>query len=168
MPAAAPNRVVYRSPEVCEIAEVQPYMLRSWEAEFPDLGVSKTPDGPRIYRKVDIDLVLKIKHLLFVDGLTIAGARKQLIQEGVASEAPEPETITDADVAAVVDKQTIRSLHDVREGLGWILQLLGGEAPRGRVARMPAMRTAQSARRGKPVKSGSTRKAAKPAKRKKR
>jgi len=172
MPAAASaHRAVYKSPEVCEIAELQPYVLRSWEVEFPELGVSKSADGPRLYRKVDVDLVLKIKHLLLVEGLTLAGARKQLIEEGVASEVPDVEMITDADVEAVVDKQTLRSLHDVREGLGWILELLTGQsAPptRGRAAKTPARRVVKSARKSKPVRSTSKRKAAKPAKRKRR
>src|SRR6266545_2461715 len=76
-----PNRSLFRQPEVCEIAQVQPYVLRSWEAEFQDLGVAKTEGGPRIYRKADVERVLRIKHLLFVDGLTIAGARRKLQDE---------------------------------------------------------------------------------------
>jgi len=174
MPAAASaHRAVYRAPEVCEIAEVQPYVLRSWEVEFPDLGVSKTADGPRLYRKADVDLVLKLKHLLFVEGLTLAGARKQLVQEGDAEEIVESgaEEITEADVTAVMDRRTVRSLHDVREGLGWILQLLTGEAApamgRTRVVKSAA-RTMKSTRKAKPVKSRTARRIQKPAKRKKR
>jgi DNA-binding transcriptional MerR regulator len=80
-----PNRSLFRQPEVCEIAQVQSYVLRSWEAEFPDLGVSKTPGGPRVYRRADVERVLRIKHLLFVEGLTLAGARRRLQDEpGVA------------------------------------------------------------------------------------
>lgn len=73
-----PDRSLFRQPEVCEIAQVQPYVLRSWEAEFPDLGVSKTANGPRVYRREDLERVLRIKHLLFVEGLTLAGARRKL------------------------------------------------------------------------------------------
>ena len=72
---------MFRQPEVCEIAQVQPYVLRTWEAEFPDLGVSKTEGGPRVYRRADLEFVLRIKHLLFVEGLTLAGARKKLQDE---------------------------------------------------------------------------------------
>ena len=49
-----PNRSLFRQAEVCEIAQVQSYVLRSWEAEFPDLGVTKTEGGPRIYRRADV------------------------------------------------------------------------------------------------------------------
>src|SRR5918997_473361 len=76
-----PNRSLFRQPEVCEIVQVQPYVLRSWEAEFPDLGVAKTEGGPRVYRRADVERVLRIKHLLFVDGLTLAGARRKLSEE---------------------------------------------------------------------------------------
>src|SRR5574339_159743 len=76
-----PNRSLFRQPEVCEIAQVQPYVLRSWEAEFPELGVKKTEGGPRVYRRADLEFVLRIKHMLFVEGLTLAGARRKLIDE---------------------------------------------------------------------------------------
>ena len=82
-----PNRSLFRQPEVCEIAQVQPYVLRSWEAEFPDLGVAKTEGAPRVYRRADVEFVLRIKHLLFVEGLTLAGARRKLLDE--SAHAPD-------------------------------------------------------------------------------
>ena len=174
MASAASVRATYKAPEVCEIVGVPQYVLKSWEVEFPDLGISKTADGPRLYRKADVDLVLKIKHLMMDEGLTLAGARKQLISEGATAEPVEisAEEVTDEDVAAVVDRQTIRSLHEVRDGLGWILKLLGGEdvpaASRARIVKAVPTRAARSARKAKPVKSSVKRKAAKPAKRRKR
>ena len=122
--AAIPNRAVFRPQEVCELAEVQPYVLRSWEAEFPDLGVAKTAQGPRIYRRADVERVLRIKHLLFVDGLTLAGARRRLSEEGLV--APDEE-VHDADVAAMLDADTRQGLRDVRRGLQWILGVLDGD-----------------------------------------
>ena len=85
-----PNRSLFRQPEVCEIAQVQPYVLRSWEAEFPDLGVSRSAGGPRVYRRGDLERVLRLKHLLFVEGLTLAGARKRLLQEQPPIETDSP------------------------------------------------------------------------------
>jgi len=84
-----PNRSLFRQPEVCEIARIQAYVLRSWEAEFPDLGVTKSAGGPRVYRRADVERVLRIKHLLFVEGLTLAGARRKLIDEQAASNGKE-------------------------------------------------------------------------------
>ena len=121
---AIPNRPVFRAQEVCELVDVQAYVLRSWEAEFPDLGVSKTASGPRVYRRADVERVLRIKHLLFVDGLTLAGARRQLSEEGVG---PADEVVADADVAALIDGETRQELRNVRRGLQWILGVLSGQ-----------------------------------------
>ena len=84
-----PNRSLFRPPEVCEIARIQAYVLRSWEAEFPDLGVAKTAGGPRVYRRADVERVLRLKHLLFVEGLTLAGARRKIAEEQPAVPADE-------------------------------------------------------------------------------
>src|SRR5215210_770773 len=76
-----PRRALFKAAEVCELMQVQPYVLRSWEAEFPALGVSKAPGGPRVYRRTDVEQVARIKHLLLVEGLTLAGARRKLDEE---------------------------------------------------------------------------------------
>jgi DNA-binding transcriptional MerR regulator len=120
-----PNRPVFRAQEVCDLVEVQAYVLRSWEAEFPDLGVAKTPNGPRVYRRADVERVIRIKHLLFEDGLTLAGARRRLSEEGLVTAA---EPVQDADVAAMIDDETRQHLRDVRRGLTWILGVLSGNA----------------------------------------
>src|SRR6478609_11032917 len=85
-----PDRSLFRSPEVCEIARIQAYVLRSWEAEFPDLGVTKSAGGPRLYRRPDVERVLRIKHLLFVDGLTLAGARRKMQEEHASPDPNSP------------------------------------------------------------------------------
>jgi DNA-binding transcriptional MerR regulator len=153
-PAAIPNRAVFRPQEVCDLAEVQPYVLRSWEAEFPDLGVSKTAQGPRIYRKADVERVLRIKHLLFVDGLTLAGARRRMTEEGLV--APDEE-VQDADVAAMLDADTRQGLRDVRRGLQWILGVLDGDGvtDEDRVMTAEPFRSGRSA---KPAPKKNTRK----------
>jgi len=150
---------------VCEIAEVQAYVLRSWEAEFPDLGMSKSADGPRVYRRADVERVLRLKHLLFVEGLTLAGARKQMALEGQVEPAPEdnPEVVMDADVASMMDEQLLRGLRDVRQGLRWVMGVLSGGAPEvngARVASKSATRKIKSTAPGKPVKSKAASRAA--------
>jgi DNA-binding transcriptional MerR regulator len=76
-----PKRALFKAAEVCDLVKVQPYVLRSWEAEFPELGVAKTAGGPRVYRRSDVEQVIRIKHLLLVEGLTLAGARRKLEDE---------------------------------------------------------------------------------------
>jgi len=107
-----PSRSLFRQPEVCELAQVQPYVLRSWEAEFPDLGVAKTEGGARVYRRADVERVLRLKHLLFVEGLTLAGARRKLADEGQPVAPTEP---SDLDVLLGSDVRE-RLLH-VKRGL---------------------------------------------------
>lgn len=79
-----PDRPFFKASEVCAIAEVQPFILRSWEREFPKLGES-TPKGGRVYRQDDVRLVLAIKRLLLEEGLTLGAARRKL----GADEPPE-------------------------------------------------------------------------------
>ena len=117
-----PKRALFKAAEVCDLVKVQPYVLRSWEAEFPDLGVSKAAGSARVYRRVDVEQVARIKHLLLVEGLTLAGARRRLEEESVP---------VGADAAAIDELigQNVRErLTDVKRGLRSILDLLAGRS----------------------------------------
>jgi len=122
MPAAIeiPNRALFKAAEVCDLVKVQPYVLRSWEAEFPALGVAKSAGGPRVYRRGDVEQVLRIKHLLLVEGLTLAGARRRLDEESmpVAADAPG--------IDELIGQNARERLTEVKRGLRSILDLLGG------------------------------------------
>src|SRR6266850_2397359 len=88
-----PNKLFFKIGEVCEITDTQPYVLRYWESEFPALAPAKNSSGQRIYRRRDIETVLRIKQLLYDDGFTIAGAKKRLeseMQGRTDSPAPTP------------------------------------------------------------------------------
>ncbi len=163
--AAVPNRAVFRAQEVCEIAEVQPYVLRTWEAEFPDLGLSKSAGSPRVYRKGDVERVLRLKHLLFVEGLTLAGARRQLGEEDpglTPIESEDDEHVPDEAVAALLDRELRKTLGVVRSGLQGILGVLSGAGDRGTMrratsatARRAGKKASKPARPGKKVQSSS-------------
>lgn len=109
-----PNRSLFRQPEVCEIAQLQPYVLRSWEAEFPDLGVTKAQGSPRVYRRADVERVLRIKHLVVVEGLTLAGVRRKMLDEKpaapVESAALDDLLSNDARERILSVRQTLREL----------------------------------------------------------
>ena len=110
-----PNRSLFRQPEVCEIAQVQPYVLRTWEAEFPELGVAKSAGASRVYRREDVERVLRIKHLLFVEGLTLAGARRRMQDEGTVATPPPQDSLDDLLTSDVRERilsvrQTLREL----------------------------------------------------------
>lgn len=73
-----PDKLYYKIGEVGEIADVPTYVLRFWETEFKKIKPKRTPSGQRLYRKKDVDLVLKIKHLLYSKKFTIQGAKQHL------------------------------------------------------------------------------------------
>ncbi len=76
-----PDKLFYKATEVCQITDTQPYVLRFWESEFPQLASEKNRSGQRVYRRQDIDLVFRIKKLLYQEEYTIAGARKAIDEE---------------------------------------------------------------------------------------
>lgn len=81
MTDAVEDRKLYKIGEVCKMADVQPYVLRYWETEFPSLAPNKSGGGQRLYNRREIDIILRIKQLLYSEGFTIAGAKKKLETE---------------------------------------------------------------------------------------
>jgi len=115
---------LYKAGEVCETAGLQPYVLRSWEKEFPGIGVQKSPEVARLYRQSDVEQVLKIKQLVFGEGLTLAGARRRLDEA-----APPAVTVArrEAEIAEVLDTlgaDARKRIANVRSGLQSILEVL--------------------------------------------
>jgi DNA-binding transcriptional MerR regulator len=74
--------------EVSRLANLKPFVLRFWEEEFPMLQPFKSPSGRRLYRQDDVDLVLKIRRLLYDEGFTIAGARRFLLDTASGNAEP--------------------------------------------------------------------------------
>jgi len=119
-PVEIPKRALFKAAEVCDLLKLQPYVLRSWEAEFPDLGVAKSPGSPRVYRREDVEQVQKIKHLLLVEGLTLAGARRKL-EEDAPPGGSDPAAIDE-----LIGRNARERLTEVKRGLRSILDLLNG------------------------------------------
>ena len=151
MPEAAPieipNRALFKASEVCDLMKLQPYVLRSWEAEFPGLGVAKAAGSPRVYRRADVEQVARIKHLLLVEGLTLAGARRKLEEEQMPVLSDEPQ------IDELLGKNARERLATVKQGLQSILSMLGTDAqPKKSAARKNAVPAARSkAARRKPA-----------------
>jgi len=89
-PVEIPDKLFFSIGEVQKLVKVEPYVLRFWESEFPRLRPGKGPNGRRMYRKRDIETVLAIKHLLYDQGFTIAGARKALAAAGPRRHDQQP------------------------------------------------------------------------------
>lgn len=122
-----PDRPAFKAAEVCELAKVQPYVLRSWESEFPDLGVARTPGGPRVYRKADVERVLRIRHLVFGEGLTLAGVRRRLDSEAGVTPKPVAPPVDDSLFTDVVGADLKDRLAQIKAGLKSVLELLSRE-----------------------------------------
>jgi len=76
-----PEKLFFRIGEVCDLIKVQPHVLRYWETEFPMLAPQKNRAGQRVYRRKDVEMVLRIRDLLYEEKFTIAGAKKRLQDE---------------------------------------------------------------------------------------
>lgn len=112
-----PEKQTFKIGEVCEMMQVEPYVLRYWETEFEDLQPPKNAMGQRVYRTRDIEVVYLIKKLLYEEGYTIAGARKQLKREMVRQ-----------DTGSAYDTSQIQdSIKKIRGELREILSLLERE-----------------------------------------
>jgi len=73
-----PDKIYFKIGEASRIAGVQPHVLRFWETEFKRIKPKRTSSGQRMYRKKDVELILTIKHLLYVNKYTIEGAKNAL------------------------------------------------------------------------------------------
>ncbi len=110
-----PDKLYFRIGEVATLCHLPAYVLRFWESEFPQLKPVKSSTGQRMYRKRDVESVLRIKQLLYEQGFTISGARQQL----------RTETKSDKTQTAIpFPSQSAPELQNIRRGLREILDLL--------------------------------------------
>jgi DNA-binding transcriptional MerR regulator len=122
-----PDKLFFRIGEVAELTEIPPYVLRYWESEFKLLRPRKNHAGQRVYRRADIELVLRIKRLLYEDRLTLEGAKKRLLQDARGRsqqlELPAP------------DAHTLEVLRGLRAHLEGMRRILRGQAAGGPLER---------------------------------
>jgi DNA-binding transcriptional MerR regulator len=116
-----PDKLYFRIGEVSRLCGLPSYVLRFWETEFPQLKPSKGSTGQRMYRRLDVENVLRVKKLLYDQGFTIAGARQQLRAEVKRKQNDLP----------FIPPASRTELRQVRQGLREILGLLGGRRPAG-------------------------------------
>jgi len=100
-----PDKLYFRIGEVSDLVETKPYVLRYWETEFPVLKPIKSRSGHRLYRRQDVETILEIRRLLYEQGFTIEGARKQL-----AGEAPPRASTEKTDARTSFDGQPLKAM----------------------------------------------------------
>jgi DNA-binding transcriptional MerR regulator len=116
---------LYRIGEVSRLTDTKPFVLRYWETEFPMLQPVKSPKGHRLYRREDVETVLRIKRLLYDEGFTIAGARRHLRE--AAGEASGEEQAPAGHAAGPPAAISRKVLLDLRDALRAFLTVLEGE-----------------------------------------
>lgn len=102
-----PDKFYFKIGEVSEIAGIASYVLRFWETEFKQIKPKRTDAGQRLYRKQDVVLVLRIKHLLYDRKFTIEGARRHLKKKTNPEQGPPAGEGTVPDIAEI-RKELIR------------------------------------------------------------
>ncbi len=107
MASTITEKIYYKIGEVAEVAGVRTSVLRFWESEFPFLKPVKSGSGQRLYSKNEVDLVLQVKNLLYVEKFTIEGVKKRITSKG---KLIKNEDVVDADYSKVL--QTVR--HELK------------------------------------------------------
>jgi DNA-binding transcriptional MerR regulator len=110
-----PDKLYFRIGEVARLCRLPAYVLRFWETEFAHLKPVKSSTGQRMYRRRDVENVLRIKTLLYEEGFTIAGARQALNRDSRAPKAQALPFLASPDPGA---------MKQVRAGLKEILSML--------------------------------------------
>ncbi len=116
--AEIPDKLYFRIGEVSDLVGVEPYVLRFWESEFPSVGPKKSGTGHRMYRRKEVELLLKIKYLLYEKKYTIEGARQYLHGEAKLGKKKRPLKNQQQDLF------TGEALPEIRKELAAILELL--------------------------------------------
>jgi DNA-binding transcriptional MerR regulator len=134
-----PEKLFFRIGEVCDLIKVQPHVLRYWETEFPMLAPQKNRAGQRVYRRKDVEMVLRIRDLLYEEKFTIAGAKKRLLDEmrgsstrarlaeGAGDDSSEPHSAEDSSTE-MPSPQTRRVLRLIKTDLEDLLTRLNTDA----------------------------------------
>jgi DNA-binding transcriptional MerR regulator len=86
---AIPDRLYFKIGDVARICDLETYVLRFWESQFPQLNPNKSGTGQRLYRRRDVELILEIKRLVHAEGYTVSGAR-QVLEQGHRRPGPQP------------------------------------------------------------------------------
>jgi DNA-binding transcriptional MerR regulator len=110
-----PDKLYFRIGEVSRLCRLPAYVLRFWETEFPQLKPVKSNTGQRMYRRKDVEAVLRVKKLLYEEGFTIAGARQQLRSEVKTEKHQTP---------LPFPSHSASDLRRIRHGLEEILTML--------------------------------------------
>jgi DNA-binding transcriptional MerR regulator len=115
------ERLYYRIGEVSRITGLKPHVLRYWESEFKMIKPYKAGSLQRLYRKKDLDLILKIKKLLYDEGFTIAGAKRKIRDLEKMENKPMKLTLVDKESNGK-DHQLLIAIREELKGIRMMLE----------------------------------------------
>lgn len=118
MDVPIPDKLYFKIGEVAQLAGVKPHVLRYWESEFQTISPAKSQGRQRLYRRQDVELVLRLKELLYQQGYTIAGAKKLLARRGGArrdSAAEAPPVKTDRQLLGEIRDDLLRLRRSISD-----------------------------------------------------
>lgn len=126
--SAIPDKVYFKIGEVAEIVGVKPYVLRYWETEFPDIAPAKSKSKQRLYKRKEVEMILRIRDLLYKEKFTIEGARKRLKELNKRGKGKEVETQAQITLALPKNPEThddsLLEIKKCLQELGKILESL--------------------------------------------
>ncbi len=120
MATQIPDKLYFKIGEVCKITGVEPYILRYWESEFKLIKPYRTKSNQRLYRKKDVESVLKIRTMLYEQKFTIAGAKKKLKEAGPQQEAKLQKQLS----LNMPDQRYTSTIKEIRRELTRLSQML--------------------------------------------
>jgi DNA-binding transcriptional MerR regulator len=123
-----PDRLYFKIGDVARLLKIEPYVLRFWESQFPQLKPNKSGTGQRLYRKRDVEIAVEIKRLVYGEGYTLSGARQALVQTR-RSETPAAAAVPAPKAAAPKHRDKAADvIGKARMELREIVALLAGPA----------------------------------------
>lgn len=125
-----PDRLYFKIGDVARICAVEPYVLRFWETQFPQLKPNKSGTGQRLYRRREVELALEIKRLVYGEGYTLSGARQVLDASVQRRRETKPAPTPDASRKAEATDSVADTVDNIRAELKEIVSLLSAHQPR--------------------------------------
>jgi DNA-binding transcriptional MerR regulator len=135
-----PDKLYFRIGDVAKLLGLETYVLRFWETEFPRMRPNKSGTGQRLYRKRDVEFVLRVKDLLHDKGYTIAGARQALAAEHAQAKTPQLQLIEKPAAPPTADAKIAKLRSELRELLGILSATPGRTERKARPANAPGPR----------------------------
>ena len=112
------KKLYFKIGEACKRLDIQPYVMRYWETEFSMLSPEKSKSGQRTYNESDLQVIQRIKELLYDEGYTIAGAKKKLeIELGPEGSEDGPETPAEPASQPALDTDAEKRIETLRDGI---------------------------------------------------